>query len=324
MYKCEQLAVIIPTRNRPEKVRTLLKSLVAQGQLPGRILIVASGDNIGAVVREFTGSLPVEYVFTETGGQIHQRNLGIAMLDDRTELVASMDDDVVLDPGAIESMIAFWNTVSADTAGVSFNITNVPSYRNSGLLRLAQMSSPRQGTVLRSGYNTACSPVEENIRTQWLCGGATVWKQSVLKQNTHSPVNSRWAICEDLIFSYPIGKNHPLYVCAAAKVRHEHVYDHAKKMKHFYYGYTTTLWRFYFEELHPELSRIAFFWMILCQILARLINGVFFLKGEPLQYAAGQIFALIRGGLVLLQNESLLTLLNEPLASSSSKKGERS
>ena len=85
MYKDERFAVIVPTRNRPETVRTLLRTIACQSMLPGRIIIVASGDDIGAVVAEFSDSLPVEYVFTEAGGQIHQRNTGIAMLDDRTE-----------------------------------------------------------------------------------------------------------------------------------------------------------------------------------------------------------------------------------------------
>jgi len=310
-YKAEQLAVIVPTRNRPEKIASLLTSIAAQSLLPGRVLIIASGDDIKDLVESYLPRLPVEYIYTETGGQIHQRNLGIAQLDERTSLAASLDDDIEMEADAIEEMLKFWNQAETETAGVAFNIVNSPIYRSSRMLELAFMSSPRQAAVLKSGYNTAGSPVSENIRAQWLCGGATVWKQDVLKKNPHPPVNSRWAICEDLIFSYPIGKTQPLYVCAAAKVRHEHVYDHARKLKHFYYGYTATLWRFHFEEQHPEISRSSFLWMIFCQILMRLISGIFSLKGENLQYASGQIFAIVRGGMSLAKNETLLTLLQE-------------
>lgn len=173
------------------------------------------------------------------------------------------------------------------------------------------MSSPKPGRVLRSGYNVGGSHAETNMRVQWLSGGATVWRRSILSEFANREVLSKWAICEDVIFSYPIGKLYPLYLCADAKVRHEHVYDHKAKSKYRYYGRTIVLWRLYFVESHAELSRGAFFWMVLCQILSRLCIGTLFLKRQEIDYAIGEIEGVLIGLNSILRKHDLLALLNE-------------
>jgi len=93
MYTTKDLAVIIPTKDRPVEVKRHLQSIVKQKCKLGRIVVVASGEDIKDIVESFKDSLPVEYYRSEPG-QIRQRNLGILKLDERTKLVASMDDDV--------------------------------------------------------------------------------------------------------------------------------------------------------------------------------------------------------------------------------------
>lgn len=311
IYKGQDVAFIIPTKDRPEKVKTVLDSVARQTVPCGRMIIVDGGRSVKDIVMGFSDSLPVEYYECYPPGQIRQRNMGIALLDERTPLVGFLDDDIVLEPQALESMITFWNKCEPDTAGVSFNIVNNPPYRHSWVRAIMGMSSPQQGLVLRSGYNIATSPVGTDLRAQWLCGGATVWKKQILKNFPHKEIDSRWAICEDAIFSYPIGKIFPLYVCADAKARHEHVYDHTAKMKYRYYGRTVTLWRLYFVESHVELSRMFFLWMLLGQITGRCVLGILSFRIRHIQYAIGQIEGAIVGLTALLRGVNLIFLLNE-------------
>ena len=46
MYLSKDLAVIIPTKDRPELVRRLLQNLVEQDCAFGRVIVVASGTDI--------------------------------------------------------------------------------------------------------------------------------------------------------------------------------------------------------------------------------------------------------------------------------------
>ncbi len=311
IYKGEDVVFIIPTKDRPEKVKDVLKSIALQTIPCGRLIVVDGGQSVKDIVLSFSDRLPVEYYKCYPPGQIRQRNMAISLLDDRTPLVGFLDDDVVLKPQALESMITFWNKCESGTAGASFNIVNNPPYRYSLIRAIMGMSSLQQGRVLCSGYNVAATPVDIDLRTQWLCGGATVWRQEIIKKYVNKEINSRWAICEDVIFSYPIGKKFPLYVCANAKARHEHIYDHTTKRKYQYYGRTATLWRLYFVESHAELSRMFFLWMLLGQITARCISGIISFRISDIQYAIGQIKGAIIGLTAIFRGSNLLSLLNE-------------
>ena len=224
-----------------------------------------------------------------------------------------LDDDIVLLPSALEKMIECWNRCSADTAGISFNIINMPADRHNWLKGVMGLSGPVQGRVLRSGRSTPIAPVTVDIAAEWLCGGATVWRLDVLTKYSNREAHARWAPLEDLIFSYPIGKRHPLYVCAAAEVRHEHVYDHNVRMKYAYYGRTETLWRLFFVESNHELSRVRFLWLQVTTILARLFMAITSLQMRHLQFAVGQITGVLIGMKALIQGRDLFALLNEPL-----------
>ena len=313
-YNAKDIAFIIPTKDRPRKVKSVLESIMGQTARCGRIIIVDSGRSVEDIVMGFSSCLPVEYYRCYPPGQIRQRNMAISLLDERTPLAGFLDDDIVLENQAVESIIAFLNKCEPETAGVSFNIINNPTHRHSCIGAIFGMSSSKPGRILRSGYNTSISAVKSDIRTQWLSGGATVWKRQILNEYHHQEINARWAIGEDLIFSYPIGKKFPLYVCASARARHEHVYDHQAKSKYIYYGRTVVIWQLYFVESHDELSRLLFVWMIFGQIAYRMISGMLFLRLQPIQYACGQVIGLKMGlTAILFGKGGLLKLMHEKM-----------
>lgn len=294
-YSSEHLAVLVPTKDRPHKVRDLLDSLVAQTTPPGRVLFIDGGDGIADLVRSYADRLPVEHHPCHPPGQIRQRNLGISLLDARTPLVACLDDDIVLEGDAVEAMIACWNRSPAETAGIGFNIVNTPPEPRNLIRDLFLLSGPEPGKVLRSGATTSNCQVSHDIQAEWLCGGATVWAQQILRTHPHRDIRTKWAIAEDIVFSYPISRQHPLKVCASARVRHEHVHDYRVKAVHRFHGGTQTLMTMHFVESNPSLSRVAFLWMMMGTIGGRLLAGVVLGRRRYLEFAWGQLQALTRG-----------------------------
>lgn len=313
IYTGKDLVIVVPTKDRPEKIHNLLESIANQTTSCGRIIVVDGGYSVKDRVMSFSDRLPVEYFECRPPGQIRQRNMALSKIDERTPLVIYFDDDIVLMPNAFDKMINFWNTCEPETAGVSFNIINAKPDRHSWLKKFIGLSGPEQGRVLRSGRSTPILSVTVDLPTQWLCGGATVWKQDILKKNVNKDRYAKWAIAEDLLFSYPIGKLYPLYVCADAQVRHEHVYDHKIKMKYKYYGRTETLWLFYFVESHKELSRMFFLWMQLATIFARFVMGVASFQSRHFQFAIGQIEGVVTGLITLIRGRDLAALLDETM-----------
>ena len=210
-YISSDLALIIPTRNRPNEVKRLLGSISKQDCELGRIIVIGSGIDISDIILSFKKKIPVEY-YKCNPGQIKQRNKGISKLNTSTKLVGTIDDDVVFYKTAISEMIKFWNQVQNDTAGIGFNIVNQDGHKYSRLRGFFGVSLPEPGKVMKSGQNTSIINVKNNIRSEWLNGGTTVWKQDILKSHKHNDLYSRWAVYEDLIFSYPTGQKYPLYI----------------------------------------------------------------------------------------------------------------
>ena len=311
IYTSEDITFIIPTKDRPEKIKNLLDSVVNQTLKPGRIIIVDGGASIKSIVAGYSKIIPAEYMECFPPGQIRQKNMALGVLDERTKLVGYLDDDIVLEEGALESMIKHFNSIHIDTAAVSFNIVNVEPHKHSFIRGIMGMSSRQQGIVLRSGFNVSIMRIDEDLYPQWVSGGATVWRKEILQKFTQKEVSSRWASCEDLIFSYPIGKLYPLSVCANARVRHEHVYDQSPNKSHRYFGYTETIWRFYFVQNHQELSNILFIWMILCTIAGRIALGIIKFERRHLQFALGAITGLRNGLKTVSHNKNILSILDE-------------
>lgn len=292
-YTSADLTVLVPTLNRPAKLTRLFESLEAQSEQVGRVILVDGAESAQAVVATFADRIPVEYFRCIPPSQIRQRNHGLAQLQARDRLIVFLDDDMVLEPEAIREMVRFWNIVEAETAGICFNIVNGEPERRTILNRLVGLTTIRSGVVLRSGLTTAVTHMDESIRVQWLPGGATVWRKEVLLDHPYREVSSRWAIAEDLIFSYPVGKRLPLYVCATARARHEHVYDHRPGMQQWYHGRTQTLWTYYFVSTNRELSKALFFWTLGLRMAGKLVRAVIRRDRNSLDFVRGQAAAVM-------------------------------
>lgn len=290
-YTARDIAFVIPTYNRPEKLRHLLRSFETQPPF-GRVVVVGSGEGVGHVVASFEGRLPATYLHSEESGQILQRNIGLGMLGDEYALIGLLDDDIVLEPGAIAEMVELWNARS-DLAGVGFNITNEIPPVPGRLQKLFFLGGDVPGAVLKSGFAVPFVGATEDRDIQWLGGGYTVWRTDVFHEFSHDEVKSSWAIGEDLRFSYPVGKKHALAVCSGARVRHEHVKDQAPPdVVHRYRGKMWGTASFAFVASHAELSALACLWMVLGKTVLSLVSGLLRRNRAALQSARGNLDSL--------------------------------
>ena len=312
MYKENELAIVIPTKDRPLQVESMLASIERQTKLPGLIVIIDSGGKSEEVVRKYIDHLPIVYENTDIAGQIAQRNMGIGLVSKQYRLICNLDDDIILEEEAIENMVDCWSRQETETAGIAFNIINNPPYKNITIKKLIYMGSESPGKILASGYNVPVNEDNETISSEWLCGGATVWKMSILDEYKRDAIKSKWAICEDIIFSYPISKKYPLYICQDSRVFHDDQPVTRKiDIRNIYRGKNATLWRLYFVEQHEELSRIKFTWMIIAQTIIRSIAGLIGIRPNNILFALGQLQALLIGHFTIMTGKSVITLIDE-------------
>jgi glycosyltransferase involved in cell wall biosynthesis len=309
-YTSTDLGIILPTKDRPEQLKKALQSISDQTVSCGRILVVASGTSVESVVMEFSNSLPVEYIQSSLPGQVRQRNIGIKELNSLTKLVAFLDDDVFLFPDAFEKIIQFINSKETEIGGVGFNIISAKKDR-SVFRKFMNLDILRQGQVLASGYNTSIINVSQSIRTSWLNGGATVWKQEIVKNNVHQEINSYHAIREDVIFSYPIGKKHSLYICAEAKAVHAHITSNVASTQYFGLGRKSALWHIYFVTINADLSLSKCISMLFFTSSVRAFLFLFRINVAQFFFNVGRLWGMLSGLFYLTKKGKLISILSD-------------
>src|SRR3984893_6719890 len=104
-----QIFFIVATKDRPDDLRKMLRSFADQSVRPDGVIIVDGSDEpVEGVVTEFAVHLPLNYIQHRPPSASAQRNAGIRALPPETDLAGFLDDDAILEPGALERMISFW------------------------------------------------------------------------------------------------------------------------------------------------------------------------------------------------------------------------
>lgn len=132
------ISVVVATRDRPEKLRRCLRSLLRAVYPEFEILVVdnapADGATEAMVRADFTGR--VRYVRESVAGLARAHNVGLARA--RGSLVAFTDDDTLVDPG--------WLSALAETFAGDPRIGCV-----TGLILPAELETPAQSALERQG-----------------------------------------------------------------------------------------------------------------------------------------------------------------------------
>lgn len=217
-----KLAYVVPTKDRRADLEKLLHSLARQTVAPDQVVIVdASDPPIRDLVARFPG-IPLTYVREFPPSLARQRNAGMAALADDITIAGYLDDDIELAEDATECMRKFWASASSSVGGAAFTIANQP-LRHPVMGRLSDIfliNGPQIGAVLDSGFSTSIVPQPKNVRTQWLYGGATLWRRGVIAANSYDEWYIGHGYLEDLDYSYRVSRTHELWLVADAKLWH--------------------------------------------------------------------------------------------------------
>ncbi len=275
----KDVAIICPTKNQPTKVLKLLESIQLSSVIPAQIIIADGGKNLKPVLKRLEKVLNIYCLYCPVGGQILQRNLALNYLDSSIRLVIFLDDDIILSKNAIRNILSYWNNKQKDLlkplAGVSFNIVNATVPKSSIFRNLFFLNSEPRGSVSKGGYASPYCPATENHDVEWVLGGATAWSRDIVDKYKH-PINfpTRWAVCEDLMFSYPLLKNYRLAVVKNADVYHIEENEGIDFPTAVFKGLSSVIMRYFFVCQNPNLSSLAFCWMTIGVLIGNFILGV--------------------------------------------------
>jgi GT2 family glycosyltransferase len=215
-----QIALVVPTKDRPEDLGKLLASLAAQTRRPEQLIVVDGSDPPIKGVCDAARGLAVDYVRVFPPSLAAQRNAGMRQLRAGITHAGYLDDDIVLEPDAIEQMLRFWERVDPAVGGVGFNITNRPHIRGMWLKRLFLIEDEVPGRMLRSGCAASFPAREGDLETDWLSGGATVGRRDVIERFAYDDWFSGTGLLEDVDYSFNVRGTWRLAVAGGAKLAH--------------------------------------------------------------------------------------------------------
>lgn len=290
------LAFVVATKDRPNYLRRLLASLCHQARLPEQVIVVDGGErNALDVVKEFPNLRSI-YLRSLPPSASRQRNVGLGAVDDGISLIGFLDDDAVLEPGAIGFMLDFWRDAPEGLGGVSFNMSNHPDpvagcLKSLSVIRQMGLYGGEPGSVSASGFQTMIGFLTESRNVAWLPSGAVVWRRGVMEEVRFDEWFSGYGYLEDLDFSYRAGKRYKLAVAAKAKYRHYPARE--GRIDQFYFGMKEVANRLHFVRKNPELKLSRCYLVLVLRMALSLVEGRMGFRPGPLKRACGNLAGII-------------------------------
>ena len=297
MSASHEISFVVATKDRPEELIRMWRSLRSQSRVPDEVIIVDSRARPSTLVGPQAAPPVLRYIRTAVASATRQRNLGLDAVGPDTDLIGFLDDDVVLEEGAVEEMLRFFETADAGVGGAAFNMANHPPLdwpvlKRSRLAEALGLYARRGGAVTASGFQTMIGPLARTEWTDWLPSGASVWRKDVLRDCRFDEWFGGYSYLEDLDFSYRVGKSYKLAVVAGA--RYLHLQAPGGRGGGYAFGLREVLNRVHFVKKYPEFSPGKCY----AALTARLLMNVAFAarerKASFIARAFGNAVGLVR------------------------------
>jgi GT2 family glycosyltransferase len=245
---------VIPTKDRPDELRTMMASLAAQDARPAQVVVVDASAVPQPELPSSFPDLPIEYVrYAGTPSAAAQRNTGAQRVAASADLICFFDDDQTLLPGALAAMLRFWEDADSTVAGAGFNLRNEidrrPSaFKRSRLAEWLGLYARRRGAVAPSGWQTLPGVVRRDLDVEWLTTGAAVWRRALFDAHGFDEFYGSYSYLEDLDFSYGLSRTRRLVIVADAGVHH---YPSKRgRVSHYRFGLMEVRNRLHFVRKH--------------------------------------------------------------------------
>ena len=257
MSAAHDIAFVVATKDRPDELIRMWRSLRSQSRVPDEVVIVDASARPSTLVGPQAGPPVLRYIRTAFASATRQRNIGLDAIGPEADLVGFLDDDAVLEEGAVEEMLRFWESAGAEVGGAAFNMANHPPLdwpvlKRTRLAGSFGLYANRGGAVTASGFQTMIGPLARTEWTDWLSSGASVWRREVVRDHRFDEWYDGYSYLENLDFSYRVGKAYQLAVVAGA--RYHHLPAPGGRGGGYAFGVREVLNRVHFVKKHPELS----------------------------------------------------------------------
>ncbi|MFK7030536.1 glycosyltransferase family 2 protein [Flavobacterium oreochromis] len=245
-----RFTVIICTYKRKKSLYTLLESIRLQSCYPNEILIVDGSPDTetkNMILEQDYTNLSYYQVLEEDRGLTRQRNFGIKKVNDESEIICFLDDDVILEANYFEELLQTY-LVLPKALGVGGFITNEVHWEKSEkelglnyfyfdgfvrkepsrfklrkILTLDSNCPPGYFPLFSHGRSLSFLPPSGKIYpVEQLMGGVSSFRKRLFKEIYFSTYFEGYGLYEDADFTIRASKLGELYCNTNAKLVHHH------------------------------------------------------------------------------------------------------
>lgn len=259
-------SLIIPTKDRYKLLETTLK-FIKDSKLKFREIIIIDSSKNKVPIKNLSKKYKTKLYFSVASTSL-QRNIGIKKTQN-SKFVMFLDDDIFFYKNAFIEMNKFIKQNYRAT-GFAFNIID-KKYKKfnlfSNILNLIGIYPNNAGRVSSSGWHSQLFNLQEDIETQWLYSGATIFrKREIYNLKFNTFFNQSYCYLEDLDFSYYLyKKGKKLLVSSKAKIS----LPVQEQRNSFSFGLTETRNRKYFVKKY-NLNILLFYLSAFVRILLKI------------------------------------------------------
>ena len=215
------LSIVIPTRNRPYHLQTLLGSIVPCNTSELEIIVISSGIDISDVISNFEKNMKIKHIHTEIPGQINQKLLGVNYITESSDWVMFCDDDLIFQKDFFQNLKNCLD-VSSNTIGIGVSLPSTEKDLKNNILKnlfasVFFLRNVSHGAILKNGHVCSYMKSTSRIRTEWL-SGASIWRSEIAKKYSSIYPHTKYAAYEDVIFSFSVSKFGLMFYCPSLKM----------------------------------------------------------------------------------------------------------
>lgn len=269
-------SILIPTLNRPQLLKNLLASVEQQTRAPHEVILVDQSDDL-ETKNFFDHWNPVRflqlkkrYIHLNEKSLVKARNTGIHAAT--SDLVCFMDDDATFNPEFAQVIVEIFEKDTENRyAGGTGHIVGFTKKRRL-LQTLFLMPHEGNGYFLASGVQTYPHWKKEFCETEFVSGGCTFWRRSIIAEYRFDKRLNAYGHGEDVDISYRISRKFKNFYQPKAKIfLHSHPFDkHLNKDsgRRFRRAWVQN---FYYLAIKNRIFLPAFYWCVLGHFLRDLV-----------------------------------------------------
>jgi len=278
-----EVSIVIPTRNRSERLKNLLHSILKQTMQPKEIIVIDDSKDLRTkkVIQQLRErfsekGVEIRYIMpTKNQGKSISRARNLGAKEAKGDIVVFLDDDVMIKGNYLKEILKIFKK-NPKTLGVQGTIVNMrySSFWNSvKKVFYYWHAETDRCRMLPSGKTTFAYAPSSVIPCEWLFGLNAAYRKEVFKEFSFNEKLLGYSLGEDKEFSYKIHKKYPgsLFLTPYARAYHNsHPTENVNKRK--IYIITAYPIGFFYNNIEQTLkNKLIFLWSELGRIILRII-----------------------------------------------------